>query len=171
MIYAKKLLSVLILILVTSIVYAESTFSTFSSDTIFPKKIVIEGRPAIAYSMEQDKFIITVLEERELLYGEIYACEALVDSFRVLVNLYKEDVLTMGNIIDAQESNIKTLKKQRNVFEQKYDIRGEQLDLYKLEVKALQNTQKKTKKKNNILFTTGGIILTGLIVYSIIKSL
>ena len=164
--YLIILLSILIVILHTWTAYAKN----ISVDSFPPFKVEINGLPGIFYSLKDDKRIIVCFEERELLRKELFFCDQGIDSLFDIINTYERNLTLTQSMFEVQRQRTNACIIAKDILQERIKIQNEiNVDL-KLNYNKLILKNKRNKKRNNILFTIGGIVLAGVTAGLIVKS-
>lgn len=139
-------------------------------DSFPPYRIEINGVPGIIYSELDDKKIIIAFEERHYLFSEIYACEESIDSLKSIVVTYEQSLSIAQSIREVEKRRLEGALIVQQTLQGKLSIQHDVNKRLQFDYNKLQKKRDAANKRNGILYTTGGIVLTGLIVGIIVKS-
>lgn len=138
-------------------------------DSFPPYRAVVEGVPSVVYSLEDDKKIVIAFEEREYMYKELFSCETNIDSMTHVTELYIQTLDLNHTLLESKEKQIAAAFWQIQLLQNKVDIGNELNRSIQQDYNKLQQKSNRVKKRNNVLFTVGGILLTGLVTGLIVK--
>lgn len=139
-------------------------------DSFPPFKVEINKFPGIFYSLKDDKRIIVCFEERELLRKELFSCDQNIDSLFNIISMYDRNLTLTQSIFEVQRQRTNACITARDILQEKIRIQNNINMSLKLDYNKLIVKNKRRKKRNNILFTIGSIVLAGVTVGLIIKS-
>jgi hypothetical protein len=129
---------------------------------LYPKKIIINGAPLIAYTLEQDIEIIRTKVENDLLYKKLINRDSLLSIKDEYILDQEGTIFMLLSNRDTMRSIIKTQGEQIGDLETSLELSETNSEIYKTEAN-------KFRIKNKGLWIAGSIIVAGLTTALIIK--